>query len=322
MVICCNEPLQNPPKSDTITRNRYSIIVASFDLLGVRLKIKTILLLTLTIFILLAGCAPAPLTADQVPGALPPSASNPISVQRLAWLADGTSVLAGNGSSLLWLDPVNLTEQDRLELGEPVEGLLVNPAGDQLLVLIDPARALVVDLALRQVSLTPEAWREITNFCPPAQSLDVVNFQNAYCGTDALKTAVKAANKKWQKAIRGGGTVERIAPDGSAWALGLGGISEATSWLVDLESKELRYKFIVEGGDIVSVNGALALAFAPDSRTLAMADLSGLVTLWDVTSGERLETFASGELAIDLAFSPDGRTIAMSSKEKVLLFSR
>ena len=215
-----------------------------------------------------------------------------------------------------------MQEQARLELGEPIEGLLVNPAGSQLLVLIDPARALLVELVSRQISMPPAAWREISTFCPSGQSLAVLNFQNAYCGDDLLKTTVKAANKKWQKAIRGGGTVERISPDGKIWALGLGGISEATTWLIDLDSKELSHKLIVEGGNLVSVNGALALAFSPDSILLAMADLSGLVTLWDVSSGDLLKTFAAGELAIDLAFSPDGQWIAMTGEKHLLLFER
>jgi WD40 repeat protein len=92
--------------------------------------------------------------------------------------------------------------------------------------------------------------------------------------------------------------------------------------LIDLDSKELRHKLIVEGGNLVSVNGALALAFSPDSSLLAMADLSGLVTLWDVASGDLLKTFAAGELAIDLAFSPDGQWIAMTGEKHLLLFER
>ena len=280
--------------------------------------ILTILILVL----LLSACVSPPLSADQITGAIAPSVSVPLQAQRLTWLLDGSSVLAGNGSILLWLDPSSLQEQARLEVGEPIEGLLVNSTGSQLLVLIDPARTLLVELVSRQVSLPPAAWREISTFCPSGQSLAVLNFQNAYCGDDLLKTTVKAANKKWQKAIRGGGTVERISPDGKIWALGLGGISEATTWLIDLDSKELRHKLIVEGGNLVSVNGALALAFSPDSSLLAMADLSGLVTLWDVASGELLKTFAAGELAIDLAFSPDGQWIGMTGEKHLLLFER
>lgn len=278
--------------------------------------------ITLLFLLLLSSCAPSPISADQLPGSIPPAISTPLQAQRLTWLPDGSAILAGTGSTLLWLDPANLQEISRLELSEPIEGLLVNPSGSQLLVLIDPARALVIDLTTRQVVLQPAAWREISSFCPPGQSLDLVNYLNAYCGDDTFKTLVKAANKQWQKAIRGGGTVERISPDGSTWALGLGGVSEATTWLIDLSSKQLRHKLVVEGGDFISVNGALALAFSPSSDTLAMADLSGLITLWNPQTGELLDTMAAGELAIDLAFSPDGSWVAMTGQNHLLLFQR
>lgn len=286
------------------------------------MKRITILLRALIILILLSSCAPTPLTVEDIPGAIGPSTFSDIQAQRILWLPDDSAIIVGTDTTILWLDPINLKEVYRLDLGEPVEGLLAIPGSSQLLVLVDPARALVVNLLQREISQSPSSWREITNFCPPGENLDVVNFQNAYCGDDSLLGEVKAANKKWQKAIRGGGTIERISPDGKIWALGLGGISEATTWLIDLQSLELRSKLIAGSGTIISVNGALALAISPDSKTLAMADLSGLITLWDTNTGNLLETFAAGKLAVDLAFSPDGRRLAMTGENQILLFER
>lgn len=269
---------------------------------------------------LLAACAPAPLSAADIPGSIGPSGSLAVQAQRVTWLPDGSSILAGQGSRLLWVDPVSLQEEKSLELNQPIEGLMVNPGGDQILVLIDPAQAIRVDLVAGQPRGPAEAWREIQDFCPPGQSLDVLNFQNAYCGDADLLLAVKAANKKWQSAIRSGGTMQKLSPDGKTWALGLGGVSEATTWLIDVNSKELRHKLVLQGGNLISVNGALAVDFSPDSNRLAMADLAGLITIWDVKTGEKQSTLAAGELATDIAFSPDGKQIVMCGERNLLLF--
>lgn len=269
---------------------------------------------------LLAACAPTPLTAADIPGSIGPTGSLAVQTQRVTWLPDGSSILAGQGSLLLWVDPASMQKQKSLELNQPIEGLMVNPAGNQVLVLIDPAQAIRVDLATGQPRGPAEAWREIQDFCPPGQSLDVLNFQNAFCGDPDLQLAVKAADKKWQSAIRSGGTMQKLSPDGKTWALGLGGVSEATTWLIDVNSRELLHKLVLQGGDLVSVNGALAVDFSPDSNRLAMADLAGLITIWDVKTGEQLSTLAAGELATDIAFSPDGKQIAMCGEKHLLLF--
>ena len=57
------------------------------------------------------------------------------------------------------------------------------------------------------------------------------------------------------------------------------------------------------------------LAFSPDSRRLAAADLSGSIHVWEVTTGRNLISFQSpwSALIASLCFSPDGRSIACSA---------
>lgn len=67
--------------------------------------------------------------------------------------------------------------------------------------------------------------------------------------------------------------------------------------------------------------GVLALQFAPDRRTLAVAGRDGSLKLWDVQPGMQtsklLVTLKGHQLPIlSLAFSPDGRTLATLSREE------
>jgi WD40 repeat protein len=63
----------------------------------------------------------------------------------------------------------------------------------------------------------------------------------------------------------------------------------------------------------------LAAAFAPDGKTLALADEGGVVRLWDWASGkERWQIDAHAYRAHTLAFSPDGKTLATASADSAI----
>ena len=76
----------------------------------------------------------------------------------------------------------------------------------------------------------------------------------------------------------------------------------------------LRKAKVVPRLTLIGGNGAFALAFAPDGRTLASGDFGGSITFWDVETGRELHTFRGQTDAIRaLAFSPDGETLASGS---------
>jgi WD40 repeat protein len=70
----------------------------------------------------------------------------------------------------------------------------------------------------------------------------------------------------------------------------------------------------------------VVLAFAPDGRTLAAGDWSGVVTLWDVTTRTERATLAAIEAKsfIDevtaVTFAPDGSTLAVAIGRNVQLW--
>ena len=69
-------------------------------------------------------------------------------------------------------------------------------------------------------------------------------------------------------------------------------------------------------------SGVATLAFSPDGSTLASADESGRITLWDVASGKQRSTLNSsaGETVTGMSFSPDGGILASTVKDRITLW--
>ena len=68
-----------------------------------------------------------------------------------------------------------------------------------------------------------------------------------------------------------------------------------------------------------AIDNVAAVAFAPDGRSLAAADEKGMVTMWDVDSGARLQSMAfEHDFPLCLAYSPDGRSLAVAGKTRTI----
>jgi WD40 repeat protein len=61
------------------------------------------------------------------------------------------------------------------------------------------------------------------------------------------------------------------------------------------------------------MDGAKAVAFSPDGRTLAVGHDSGTIRLWDVANRRQVRTMKGSRMIVCLAFSPDGRLLASGS---------
>jgi len=63
-----------------------------------------------------------------------------------------------------------------------------------------------------------------------------------------------------------------------------------------------------------------SLDFSPDGRLLASGSLDGGVILWDVETGQPLETLlASNRLVLCVDFSPDGTQLATGSTDGTVI---
>jgi len=63
-----------------------------------------------------------------------------------------------------------------------------------------------------------------------------------------------------------------------------------------------------------------SVAFSPDGETLASGDYNKNITLWDVKTGQPIQTLSRhSDMVISIAFSPDGKTLASGSADRTII---
>ncbi|WP_306337346.1 WD40 repeat domain-containing serine/threonine-protein kinase, partial [Streptomyces sp. KL118A] len=143
-------------------------------------------------------------------------------------------------------------------------------------------------------------------FSPDGRALTIVAGNDVHVLDSVTGEEVRGRQRTLAKPKMG---TSAISPDGRSVA-GCGSFGWVPVW--DLGSGELRLK--VRRPDTGFGASAHALAFAPDSRTLAVGD-SNIFSLWDTRTGElrRQLYFSDARASLHGAFSPDGRTLATVS---------
>lgn len=129
-------------------------------------------------------------------------------------------------------------------------------------------------------------------------------------GSDNLAKIWNVANGKELSAhdVTGGLAQVALAPDGKTLIC-----AARDAYVIDLITREQRFVLKGHKGWID------ALAFAPDNQRAASAS-SGLVKLWDTSTGQELATLPGhAGPVMALAFSPDGKTLASASSDSTVI---
>ncbi len=158
--------------------------------------------------------------------------------------------------------------------------------------------------SLLRLRVPPREGPRAIALSPDGKTLAAITRQDAREPIARLHLWDVASGKVLRSAVLGPfapltGSELRFSPDGQTLAAGL-----ARVVLVDARTGKQRAVLSVGEG------GTAALAFAPDSRTLAVAGHDGTVRFVDVATGKERGTFEKlGSSA--LAFAPGGRTLAV-----------
>jgi WD40 repeat protein len=105
------------------------------------------------------------------------------------------------------------------------------------------------------------------------------------------------------------------SPDGNFAATAAGDpgqFGSAKLWKVEADGNLTPVRDLVESVDCV-----YAVAFSPDSKTVAAAGADRAIRVWDVATGKELALIEDhADWIFDLAFSPDGKRLASASRDK------
>ena len=114
----------------------------------------------------------------------------------------------------------------------------------------------------------------------------------------------------------GGSYNQSIAFDGPGHKLAYRGPQNTVS-VVDVSTDSPRPLYAWRGHE--EEEQIVAVAFAPDGKTLASASIDGLVLFWDIPNGQQIErSLNAGNGLSSIAYGPDGKTLAIGYNDGVV----
>jgi hypothetical protein len=102
-----------------------------------------------------------------------------------------------------------------------------------------------------------------------------------------------------------------FSPDSNYIAIGSIDEPDASMW--EVASGQLFRTF---PGD---TKGVLKMAFSPDSRTFVVGDMDGKITLWDTSSGNKIQSLKAWFIS-NMFYSPDGKYLAVGDSAGIALW--
>jgi WD40 repeat protein len=279
-------------------------------------------------------------------------------IQYVAFAPDGmTAAVAGHtGTVILWdVDPSDLTGRTdvdaeatsvpqfapiprsgplRLDHKKGVAAVAFAPDGKTVTSVAHRDRAKVWDRATGKpiarfpsgryvetgpgLAFTPDGASLVTSSWYSSKAATVWNLKDEEARLDFDHFAFTWTRQHFPRL---GGASLALSPDGKQIMLGIRDpLPPSRSRLVVW----VRHAKPVDGvrASIVETDqGVLALAYAPDGRTLAVANGNGRILLWDLGAERRLPVRFKGEGKCPaLAFAPDGKALAGAVGRQVLLW--
>ena len=194
------------------------------------------------------------------------------------------------------------------------------PDGKTIARTIDDSKAQVSDVATKQrIGILTQYGRRITSIAYAPDGTTIITGNSD--GGARVWDAETLQRKGTLRGHKGSVTAVVYSPDGTTIATGGGWNSRSagrkerddTVRLWDADTGEHIATFT---GHKSSIN---ALAFSPDSTTIASASSDDTVRLWDVLKREHKATLTGHTKGINaIVYSPDGRTIASTSRDKTV----
>lgn len=220
-----------------------------------------------------------------------------LTIEALAWSADGLRLFASTGRQVVALDAETGREIGRGEIGALVQALSMRPSSSELLVTTSEG-VLLLDAATLRVRRDVAGARSAA-FSPDGRRLATHEPGHAVVIHEAGSLAEMVRGRD---ALAGGGMLA-WSPDGRrvAW-VGDGALS-----ILDARDGRTRVKAALVGK-------AMDFAWSPDGNRLVLGRTDGGVEFVDAASGKRVVSLSGHRAYVKaVAFSPDGTTLASAS---------